>query len=434
MTLTLLILSTLTGTGSVGESPQELDMSAWVSMALQNSPAIYSSEAALLSARACLASDRAFLYPSLSASAGVSRSWSESPLPGEGAVESETNSYSAGLTLSQEILQSGGQNWLYEDASEISLQAAEADHRKTILDVTLEVTNSYYDVLEAIELKRSAINAHERSKSQLQRTEALYGMGAVTTLEMLQIQVQESSDRLAVSRREQALQSSYADLYNAAGADPAGPELVINTNAVIEPLPAASVRDIPMEISDNPALIAAQLRQRASEIRTEAAGRAYWPSLRATAGWNWNDNTLDDLDRMFDSDGYNVGLSLSWTIFDGLLRESRINSARASELGSLASLQSLEDDLGSAVRTLSNSLEIDIQYYHDSMLALELAQEQYRLSQMSYEMGALSLLDLLQAQSDLTSSETNLVSARTAALKTEASLMVSIGRSPRLGE
>ena len=426
MILTLLLLTTLTGVDTSGESPQELDLAAWVSMALQNSPAIHSSEASLLSARASLTGDRAFLYPSLSASAGMSRSWSESPLPGEGSIESEATSYSAGLTLSQEILQSGGQNWLYEDASEISLNAAEADHRKTILDVTLEVTNSYYNVLEAMELKRSAINAHERSLSQLQRTEALYGMGAVTTLELLQIQVQESSDRLAVSRREQALQSAYGDLYNSAGADPSGTELAINTRAVVEPLSEGSLQDIPMDISENPAFIAAQLRQRASAIRTEAAGRAYWPSLRATAGWNWNDDTLDDLDRMFDSDGYNVGLSLSWNIFDGLLRESRINSARASELSSQASLQSLENDLKSAVQTLRNSLEIDIRYYHDSMLALELAQEQYRLSQMSYEMGALSLLDLLQAQSDLTSSETNLVSARTAALKTEASLMVAV--------
>lgn len=434
MTLTLLLLSTLTGVGTSSDSLQELDLAAWVSMALQNSPAIHSSEASLLSARASLTGDRAFLYPSLTASAGVSRFWSESPLPGEGAVESEMNSYSAGLSLSQEILQSGGQNWLYQDASEMAVQAAEEDHRKTILDVTLDVTNSYYDVLEAIELKKSAVNAHERSQNQLQRTEALYGMGAVTTLEMLQIQVQESSDRLAVSRREQALQSAYGDLYNAAGADPAGPELAININAVLEPLPAASLRDIPMDISGNPSLIAAQLRQRASEIRTKAAGRAYWPSLRASAGWNWSDDTLDDLDRMFDSDGYNVGLSLSWNIFDGLLRESRINSARAAELGSLATLQSLENDLESAVQTLRNSLEIDIQYYHDSMLTLELAQEQYRLSQMSYEMGALSLLDLLQAQSDLTSSETNLVSARTAALKTEAALLVAVGRSPRLGE
>lgn len=434
MTLTFLLLSTIAGAGTISDSMQELDLAGWVSLALQSSPVIQSSEASLLSARASLTSDRAFLYPSLTASAGASKFWSSTPLEAGGAIESQGNSYSAGLTLSQELLQSGGQNWLYMNASELSVSAAEADHQQTILNVTLDVTNSYYDVLEALELKRSSENAHERSLSQLQRTEALYEMGAVTTLELLQIQVQESNDRLAVSRSEQNIHTAYQSLYSSAGIDFSGPVYRISIDAVVEPLPSDAIGNIPVDLSQNPSLQASQFRKRASEISSEASGRSYWPSLRASAGWSWNDDTLDDLDRMFDSDGYNVGLSLSWNVFDGFLRESRINSSRASLLSSEASLQNLETNLDAAVQTLIRSLEIDVQYYHDSMLSLDLAQEQYRLSKMSYDMGALSLLDLLNAQSDLSRSEANLVSARVAALKTEASLLVNLGRMPRLGE
>jgi outer membrane protein TolC len=137
---------------------------------------------------------------------------------------------------------------------------------------------------------------------------------------------------------------------------------------------------------------------------------------------------------MFDNDGYNVGVSLSWNIFDGFSRESRINTARASSLVSQASQETLENSIRSSVESLSNSLGIDIQYYSDSGLMLEQAQEQYRLSLMSYGMGALSLTDLLDAQSDLSRAEANLVSAKVAALKSEASLLVQLGRMPRVGE
>ncbi len=133
---------------------------------------------------------------------------------------------------------------------------------------------------------------------------------------------------------------------------------------------------------------------------------------------------------MFDSDAYSIGMSLSWNIFDGFLRESRIKSARAAALGSEASLESLRNNLEAGVRTLRDLLLIDLQYYHDSLLALELAQERYRLSAMSYEMGSLSLIDLLEAQSDLSASEANLVSARASALRSEASLLVELGRMP----
>lgn len=415
-------------------SEQALDLSGWVALAYQNSPAISSADASLLSSEASLTSSKSFLWPSLNMSVAASRSWSSTLATGGGIVDSETNSYSTSLSLSQELLQSGGQNWLYMEASELSLMAAEADHKGDVLDVTMDVLSAYYGVLEAVELKKAAETAHERSLNQLERTEALYEIGATTTLQLLQVQVQESGDRLTVSRRDQSLFTSYSNLFNAAGVDQTIDHLQINTAAVIEPLAMEAVQGISLDYSANPALLSASLRARASELNSTAAGRAYWPSLRASAGWSWNDNTLDDVDRMFDSDGYNVGVSLSWNVFDGFLRESRIKTARASSLISQASFETLENTVKASVESLSNSLRIDIQYYSDSELMLEQAQEQYRLSLMSYEMGALPLVDLLDAQSDLSQAEANLVSARVAALKGEASLMIQLGRMPRVGE
>jgi outer membrane protein len=413
---------------------RELDLSGWVAVAYEHSPAISLADASLLSARAGLTGNRAFLWPSLTASAGASKMWSGTPLSGGGTVDDENVSYSAGVVLSQELLQSGGQNWLYMEASELSVMAAESDHDEAVLNVTMDVISAYYGVLESIELKKASEAAHERSMSQLERTEALYRIGAVTTLELLQIQVQESSDRLAVSRKEQSLFTAYSNLYNAAGVGLEGENLRINPNAVLEPLPLEAARLISLDYSGNPGLRAASIRVRSADVQLRASGRALWPSLRASAGWSWSDNTLDDIDRMFDSDGYHVGLNLSWNVFDGFLRESRVKSARASILVSQATLESLENTISSSVEALWNTLNIDIQYYNDSKLMLEQAQEQYRLSAMSYEMGALSLLDLLNAQSDLALAEANLVSARVAALTSEASLLIQLGRMPRVGE
>lgn len=433
----LLLVTAVFFTAQTGDVPvQELDLAGWVALAYQNSPAVSSADASLFSSQASFTSSRSFLWPTLTLSAGVTKNWSGVSLPGGETTNTESNFYSTGLSLSQELLQSGGQNWLNMQASELTLQAAESDYKGDILAVTIDVINAYYDVLEAMELKKAAEAAHERSESQLQRTEALYRIGGVTTLEMLQVQVQESSDKLAVSRRDQSLFAAYSSLYNASGVDRSDDlsHTFIKLDAVLEPLPMESVQSISLDYSENPGLVAASLRAQAAELQSTAAGRGYWPSLRASAGWSWSDNSLDDIDRMFDNDGYNVGLNLSWNIFDGFIRESRINSARASDLASHAALETMENSVRTSVESLSNSLKIDIQYYSDSELMLEQAREQYRLSVMSYEMGALSLMDLLDAQSDLAQSEANFVSARVTALKTEASLMVQLGRMPRVGE
>lgn len=434
MTALLFVFSVFLAAQTHEGQERELDLAGWVALAYQNSPAISSADASLLSSQASLTSSKSFLWPSLTLSAAASRSWSSISLPGGSIEDVDANSYSTSLSLSQELLQSGGQNWLYLEASELSLLAAEADHQSDVLSVTMDVVSAYYSVLEAVELKKAAEVAHERSRNQLERTEALYEIGASTTLQLLQVQVQESGDRLTVSRREQSLFSAYSSLFNAAGVDQNSENLQINPDAVVEPLPLESVRRIPLNFTENPNLISASFSVRASELQSTAAGRAYWPSLRASAGWSWNDNTLDDVDRMFDHDGFNAGVNLSWNVFDGFLRESRIKSARASSLVSQASLETLENSVSSSIESLSNSLKIDIQYYSDSELMLDQAQEQYRLSLMSYEMGALPLMDLLNAQSDLSQAEANLVSARVAALTSEASLMIQLGRMPRLGE
>ncbi len=434
MTTLLLAFSVFLAAQPEVDQVRELDLSAWVSLAYQNSPAITSADASLFSSEASHTGSKSFLWPTLNLSAGASRMWSSSSLPTGEILDTESNSFSTGLSLSQELLQSGGQNWLYMEASEFSVRAAEADHRNDILNVTMDVINAYYGVLEAVELQKAAEVAHERSMNQLERTEALYEIGATTTLQLLQVQVQESSDKLAVTRKAQSLFTAYSNLYNSSGMTRGVDDLQIDPDAVIEPLPLESVERISLDYSDNPSIIGAAFRARASELQSTAARRSYWPSLRASAGWNWSDNTLDDVDRMFDNDGFNAGVSLSWNVFDGFLRESRVKTARASFLISEASLETMENNVSTSVESLSNSLKIDIQYYADSQLMLEQAQEQYRLSMMSYDMGALSLTDLLTAQADLSQAEANLVSARVSALKTEASLLIQLGRMPRVGE
>ncbi len=432
MMTTALLLALLTGT--VTGSGENMDLSGWVAMALDNSPAISSSEASLLSAEASFAGAESFLYPSLTATAGASRMWADSWSEEYGVVKVENDRYSAGLTLSQELLQSGGQNWLYRSASELTLLAVQADHQSTVLEVMRSVADSYYSVLEALQLKCSAETAHQRSLNQLQRTEQLYAIGAVTTLDLLQVQVQESADRLAVSRSSQRVLTAYTELYVAAGVDVAVCDLAIDTNAVLHPVSERAAESLSLDISRNPDLQAARFREKAAEKRYTASGRSYWPSLRASAGWSWQDGTLNNIDHMFDNDSYNVGLSLSWSIFDGFQRESGINSARASHLSAASARESMENSLEASVHSLKGNLLTDIQYYEDSKLMLEQAEERYRLSLSSYEIGALTLLELLDAQADLASAEANLVTAGVNALKTEASLLVQLGRPPRTGE
>jgi outer membrane protein len=125
---------------------------------------------------------------------------------------------------------------------------------------------------------------------------------------------------------------------------------------------------------------------------------------------------------------------LSWPIFDGWLRESRIHSASATVLSSESSLRAQANQISTSVAEAKNALLTSVESYDLARLSLEYACRQLDLSQMNYELGGLSLLDLLQAQASLAEAEASVVSARVDCLKAEARLCVLAGRSPRLGE
>jgi len=137
---------------------------------------------------------------------------------------------------------------------------------------------------------------------------------------------------------------------------------------------------------------------------------------------------------VLENDTWSVGIRLNWTIFDGFAREAAARAARAGALRSEASLTSVESGLQSRLLAARENVVVAYEGFVLSELALRQAEEQYRLSKLTYEMGGLSLLDLLDAQQTLTEAQAALVSSRVNALVEEAGLLVLMGRTPRLGE
>lgn len=417
---------------SAVETGYSMDLSGWVSLALANSPALAEAEASLSISRAGVKSSEAFLWPTLTFTASSGYTWSSvDPVVGGGHLGNQVHSTSLGL--SHELLGSGGRSWLLLRAERRGFQAAEAEYDAAVLDIVMNVVEAYYAVVEAEGLLAVSGQALERSVSQLERAQALYGIGGITTLEMLQLQVQESRSRLALTRGRQSVNTAYSSLFLAAGAPVSG-GFRVDTAAVLHPVSPDVIAGLAPEIENNPSLRAARLRSDQAAMMARAQERSVWPSLTANASWGWSGNSLDELDRIPDNDSWSVSARLSWTIFDGFSREAAAQSARAGVLRSQASLSGLESGYESRLVASRDGLVSSHESFVLSSLALQQAQEQYRLSRLTYEMGGLSLLDLLDAQQMLTEAQASFVSARVGSLVEEARLYVLMGRMPRLGE
>lgn len=425
--LILLLVSLIFGQDDV----PALDLSGWVQLAFENSPDLDMSSADLVSADAAVSSSKSFLWPSLTFSSSAGHSWSSTPDMTGGYTDTDKSSWSLSAGLSQEILASGGGSWLRLSGSRHAREASRYDLDQTRLELTMDVIEAYYGVIESIGLSATAEKALNRTNEQTRRIQSLYDLGAATNLELIQTEVQQSRDSLTLLQRRQGVTNAYALLYQTVGI--VGSETEVNTAAVLQPLSIRSAMGLDVDLSRNISLAAARERLAEVELSYEAYKRSYWPSLNASGNWNWNNDELE-FDDFTDRDSWNVSLTMSWTLFDGFNRESRIQSSRASVLRQQASFESLDNSLRTAVLTLRNNLISSIESWKLTLEILNQAEEQLRLSMMSYDLGSLSLLDLLDAQSGVADAEVSVESAITSSLIAEARLLVLLGQSPRTGE
>ena len=133
--------------------------------------------------------------------------------------------------------------------------------------------------------------------------------------------------------------------------------------------PAAAGLDLPalkqLALRDNPGLRAAQERVLAARERVRESASAYAPVIRAGAGYTRNEDQPDtssglremlrshnlDLPAEDTRNVYNVGVSATWVLYDGLLRKFELMSSRERYLSEEQSRQDASRVLLLAVST-----------------------------------------------------------------------------------
>ncbi len=231
-----------------GLSGRPVDLSGWVSLALEGSGEIMQAEAGLEQADAAYSIARSGLLPQLVFSASAGHSWSSVEVEPVGHVDTEADRYSAGLTLSQEILGSGGSSWLSLRSASLGREESDLQHRAAVLSLQRSVAAAYYGAVGAVELVGSSEAALERSAALLDRMEMLYELGAARELELLEARMQESADRLALLRNEQALTQSITELRRVAGVS-GDTSITVDTAAVLPPLTREAILALPSDYS-----------------------------------------------------------------------------------------------------------------------------------------------------------------------------------------
>jgi outer membrane protein len=410
------------------DSLRPISLQEAVSLAQRNAPAAVQARGQIRSTSSAVRSAYGAFFPSLSASVSQSKQAGERFDPLRGPVSGSVSpwQYGVGLSSNWEVFD-GLRRWNDLNARRADVDAAEANEVSQRFNIALQVKREYANILAARESESAAQAQLEQAEAQLKASVARVQAGAATMSDSLRSLIQVGNARLALLTASNNLRIASASLTRLVGT----PFLVTANPADTAELPVATLDSTALAVLvlQGPAVRQAELQMVAARRAERASKASYLPTVSLSYSYSGN---RQDSSYMLNFGPYAYGrqfsVRMNFPIFNNFNREDQVLRARIAHDNAAANLrdarfaaqQSLVQQFG-ALRTA----EARIRIQQASVLA---AQEDLRVQQQRYALGASTLLDLLTSQSQLNQARAALIQARQDYRIARAQIEAIIGR------
>jgi NodT family efflux transporter outer membrane factor (OMF) lipoprotein len=397
-------------------SPQ---LSRWIEQDLGGSPDLRISAERVRQAQLVVRSARSDLFPSLSASAGTSKSGTDS----QGSALVKRESTSAGLAVSYEV-DLWGRIAAGTRGARAQLDASRYDLEALRLSVASNVAATYFQMLatqERLAIARENLAIAERV---LGIVEARQRNGVATSLEVSQQTTTVLNQRTALLPLETQARQLRSALALLLGATPQGFEAGTEPFSQLQiPVVAAGLPS--SLLTRRPDLAAAEANLTAAAADITAARATLLPSISLSGSGGLASAELLSLTNPVTS--VSAALSMGLTLFDAGRRQAQIETARSQQRVAVetyaaavrSALKEVDDGLGNA--------DLNARQEASQQETVAQAQRSLRLAELRYREGADQLLTVLDSQRVLFTAQDTLVQLRLARLDAAVDLYLALG-------
>ena len=396
------------------------------------------SEAQYRQARALVRGARAAFYPSLSSSAGASRSGqgtgSQNTSSGTASNNSGTStSYDLSLNAAWE-LDIWGKLRRSLESSRAGFEASAADLAALKLSLQAELVQNYLQLRVLDDQQRlldATVAAYARS---LRLTENQYNAGIVPKSDVSQALTQlKSTQAQAIDLQWQRAQLEHG-IAVLIGVPPS--ELSIAVREQLPALPEIPV-DLPSQLLERrPDVAAAERRVIAANAEIGVAEAAWYPDLTISASGGYRGSSFADwidLPNRF----WSLGPQLALTLFDGGARSAKLERSEAAYDQTVAQYRQAVLDSFREVEDSLVQLRVLQQEAVIQQEALDAARESLRLIENQYRAGMVDFNSVVNVQATALSNERSNLSLLGSRLTASVQLIAALGggwQSTQLGE
>jgi outer membrane protein TolC len=331
----------------------------------------------------------------------------------EGDTRLRPEDYNVNLRVIEQLY-TGGANGSRMEIARLKQRKAQAELASTTAQVEMNVRLAFSELL----LDRERIHVREQSvgvlRQELQSQRERLKAGTVGELNVRRAQVSVANEEPELFQARSDLQNSYLRLGELLGRDARTvsdqPSFAVEGDLIYEPR-HPDLNDCLARASVNrPEVHAAQIDIAIETQQLLLDRSATRPQIEAFAGYEVYNERDPALGREFNH-GYVFGLNTTWAIFDGFATRGRMEATRARREAARRALEALRLSIASEVRSAFLDLEQADHVLDAELKNVQTANESLEIAKSNLAAGLGTQLDVLQAASDLTSTQTTRLSA-----------------------
>src|SRR5438105_4074548 len=380
-----------------------LTLDECIAIALEAQPRIQATLSDYAAARYRVTQALAPLLPQLSGSASATRSHSITTVTSQTTGQTLdlassrllSDTFIAQVQLSQLLFDFGKNLAATEAARKLAEVAVENVELQRQL-ISLAVKEAYTNILFAGRLIRVQDQAVQRAELNLRSAKGFFEVGTRPKSDVARAEVDVANARVDLIRARNALRTARVALNTAMAIDVDTPTEV-QDNLVFEAVSLDRGQLRGDALRQRPEYRQARLQVGAAEATERQTLRSFFPDISGTGSYGGTQPQLNE--------SWTLGLSLSWTLFDGGNRVARYQEAKANLEGAKQRLKSTELDIIQNVEQAEIAVEEAQERIQAAQALVASAQENFRLAQGRFDAGVGTILELTDAQLALTQAQ-----------------------------
>ncbi|WP_376692308.1 TolC family outer membrane protein [Wenzhouxiangella sp. EGI_FJ10409] len=401
-------------------SAQAVDLMGVYELAQSHDAEIRAAEQRLNAAGEIPVQARASLLPSINASAGMTIGSSTRAVEGIESPSQDTDTENWSVSLRQSIYDDANYGEIERGKAEFSV--AEAQYREAWQNFLFRVSERYFDVLTALDSVSFAKAEQTALQRQFEQAEQRFEVGLSAVTDVHEARAVYDAARARVITAENALEDARDALREIAGAWFERFDRLAQDIPLDMPNPSDVEEWVARALEFNPQLMQQRSQVDVAQADLRIARSGHLPTLGLEAGYsNFTDNDYVGINPVtqeqvpsgtLETDGWEVGLTLSVPIFSGFATQSRRNQAGYSLRAADATLSSTERSIKRQTETAFRAIVAGIQEVEARRQALISADSALEATNAGFEVGTRTIVDVLNAEQRMFQAERNYSDAR----------------------